>query len=222
MSADAVQEPQNLFEAVDRDCDHSVLHVHRPVKIMPLRRASLPKGVYLIQGDVRDKFRHVSVRRLMKAGLFDVEFVKGTKSQKVLARTQREAAPSEVAPTPAPAGAETAPDSQLPGVGPKKDEAVPELLDGLEKPRKKPSKPASVEIQEPAIAPDYVVGQKATDAVELQEIPVVLDPDDDGEAVDELTVDLGDLTALDDEEEEVESSYMPSVEKRERVRTHKR
>ena len=74
-----------MFGPIDITRPYSILTVNSPVKIMPLRRAALSPGVYHIQGDIRPKLGHRSVRELQVAGLISVEFMP---TGKVSARTQ--------------------------------------------------------------------------------------------------------------------------------------
>lgn len=105
-----------MFGTVDESRDHSIITVKHAVKIMPLRRAPLAPGVYKIQGDVRSKLGHSTVQRHLSAGIFHVEFVPGDADQKVSARTLSEfQSPNEVA-NPMEAGAQSAPDTNLPGL----------------------------------------------------------------------------------------------------------
>jgi len=159
-----------MFGKVDKRFDHSVITVNQPVKIMPLRRAVLPKGTYAIQGDIRSKLGSIRVRRLMQAGVFDVEFVKGSKSrQKVSARTQTEQA--TIAPTPSVPDAQTTPEKTLPGVesqlGRTKKEEVT-----TKKEAPKPKEPEKATIEEPeAIYPDITVESSEYASMEQGKAP---------------------------------------------------
>lgn len=62
-----------MFGPVDTSAVHTVITVHKPCQVKCLRRAVLPRGVYLYPGDLRPKMRSVNEKRAVLAGLYSVE-----------------------------------------------------------------------------------------------------------------------------------------------------
>ena len=152
-----------MFGPVDEKKAHSIITVHIPTKIMPLRYVTLPVGTYKVQGDVRSKLGHSHIQRLMASGVFSVEFVPATPS-KVSARTQSPT-PAEIVLPESETVVTTQPDTHLPGL------VDPQPAPQKEVPCVEPPVPEAMTVEPEESLPDMTLSPGDSDILEPTEVP---------------------------------------------------